>query len=126
MPKRVLSVGQCGFDHGSISGFLRQHFDVTVDGIDDSATALERLRSGGVDLVLVNRVFDRNGDDGLSLIRDIQADESTANVPVMLVSNYPEYQTRAVALGAVSGFGKAELNVADLPDRLAPYLSIDS
>lgn len=123
MSQRVLSVGQCGFDHGSISRFLNQHFDVTVDGIDDAATVLGRLQSGSADLVLVNRVFDRNGDDGLSLIRDIKSNESIADVPVMLVSNYPEWQDRAVALGAVPGFGKAELNAPDLPDRLASLLS---
>lgn len=126
MSKRVLSVGQCGFDHGSISRFLSDHFDAAIEGVDSATVALNRLRADRVDLMLVNRVFDRDGADGLSLIREVKADESLADVPVMLVSNYPEYQERAVALGAVPGFGKAELRAADLRDRLATYLSGDS
>jgi hypothetical protein len=36
--------------------------------------------------------------------------------PVMLVSNYPEYQEKAVAMGALPGFGKAALRE---PETLA-------
>jgi hypothetical protein len=57
-------------------------------------------------LILVNRVLDADGSDGMALIQEFVR---SGTVPVMLVSNYPEYQAKAVALGARPGFGKAAL-----------------
>ena len=107
---RILSVGQCGFDHGSLSRFFDRRFDAKVVGADTRDEALDALRSGPFDLVLVNRVSDRDGSPGLELIRAMKSDPATADVPVMLVSNYPDAQDQAVALGALRGFGKSQLN----------------
>jgi hypothetical protein len=41
----------------------------------------------------------------------------------MLVSNYPDYQARAVALGAAPGFGKQSLGAAPTRELLAKYLA---
>ena len=41
----------------------------------------------------------------------------------MLVSNYPEAQAQAVALGALPGFGKADLGKSRARDALAPILA---
>jgi hypothetical protein len=57
------------------------------------------------------------------VIRAIKAEPTTAAVPVMLVSNYPEYQTQAATLGAVPGFGKADLNRPETLEKLKGYLS---
>ena len=106
---RVLDVGQCGFDHSSISRFLKQVYQAEVTGADTAGEALATLRAGGFDLVLVNRLFDGDGSPGAALIRTIKADPDLANLPVMLVSNYPEAQAEARTLGALPGFGKADL-----------------
>ena len=124
MSKRVLSIGQCGFDHGSISSTLRKQFGAEVVGLDDYDDAARWLKSNGSpDLVLVNRKLDADGGDGLAVIRAIKTEPTTAEVPVMLVSNYPEYQAQAATLGAVPGFGKAELTRADTLEKLKKYLS---
>jgi two-component system chemotaxis response regulator CheY len=119
MKKRVLSVGQCGLDHGNISRALERSFDVQVVPAGTAAEALEQLRGGEFALVLVNRILDANGGSGLEVIRQVRA-ASTA--PVMLVSNYEEAQQEAAAAGAVPGFGKAAVGRPEMLSRVRPFL----
>ncbi len=120
--KRVLSIGQCGFDHGHIAGALRRAFGCEVDAAEGADDALRRIAAARPDLVLVNRVLDADGGDGLEVVRALKADASAADLPVMLVSNYAEYQSQATALGAVPGFGKAELAQTATLEKLRPFL----
>lgn len=123
MSRRVLSVGQCSPDHGSISRFLKSNFDVVIETADLVDEALHTLRSKTVDLVLVNRKLDADYSDGSVLIRAMQADAQLSTVPIMLVSNYPEYQASAVKQGAVQGFGKNDVGTAAAVALLQPYLA---
>jgi two-component system chemotaxis response regulator CheY len=120
---RVLSVGQCGFDHSSISRFLKQAIEAQVDPADSADEALQALRSdpSRYDLVLVNRAFDRGGS-GLDLIRSMREDAKLAEVPVMLVSNHDDAQQQAVELGALPGFGKSDLGDSAVTKRLQDAL----
>jgi two-component system chemotaxis response regulator CheY len=120
---RVLSVGQCGFDHGRIARFLRDAFGAQAEAVDDADEALAALRTGPFALVLVNRVFDGDGSPGLDLIRAIKADGALAGVTTMLVSDLADAQARAVALGALPGFGKADLGRPRAREALAPILA---
>jgi two-component system chemotaxis response regulator CheY len=52
----------------------------------------------------------------------MKQDESLSHIPVMLVSNYPEYQEEAVALGAVYGIGKNELGTPQAITRVQEAL----
>lgn len=122
MGKRVLDVGQCGPDHTAIRG-LMETFGASVERVARPVDALDLLRRGSYDLVLVNRKIDLDYSDGTELIRAMQSDENLRTVPVMLVSNYAQAQSEAVKLGAVRGFGKTALGSADTRDRLAAYLS---
>lgn len=110
MPKKILDVGNCGFDHGNLQAFLAQHFDVELTPAHGADDAKRLLESGSFDLVIVNRKFDRDGGDGIDLIRQIRSNADSAEVPVMLLSNYSRYQEEAITAGAVPGFGKAELD----------------
>src|SRR5262245_41631994 len=105
--KRVLNVGQCYADQGSILRTLRKAFAVEVVAADTTAEAIQILRRESFALVLVNRVLDSDGTAGLELIRQVRTEEGLRPVPVMLVSNYEDAQAEAVAAGAVPGFGKA-------------------
>jgi DNA-binding response OmpR family regulator len=101
---------------------LQRHFGaeaVPVDSLDD---ALAALRAGGFDLVLINRRLEYHGSSGIECIAALKKDEKLAAVPVMLVSNLRDAQRDAMALGALSGFGKAALNEASTVERLAEVL----
>jgi CheY-like chemotaxis protein len=121
--RRVLSVGQCAADHGSISWTLQRAFDAEVVPAASTDEALLKLRQGPYDLVLVNRVFDRDGSPGLDLIAALKADEAVRQVPVMLVSNYEDAQAQAVQAGAVPGFGKSALGQPQMLERVSAFLA---
>ena len=112
---RILDVGQCGLDHGNLARFLSNSYGAEVALADTKGQAMATLRTGEFDLVLVNRVLDLDGSSGLDVIRAIKADPDISHVPVMLVSNYPEAQAEARTLGALPGFGKAELRSGSVP-----------
>jgi two-component system chemotaxis response regulator CheY len=122
MSKRVLSLGQCGADHGSISGVLRDQLRAEVTAAHTFEEALAKLRKGGFDLVLVNRVLDHDGRSGLDFIDRVKGDAQLRGVPVMLVSNYEDAQAEAVARGALPGFGKAALRQPETLERLRTAL----
>ncbi|HET6423612.1 MAG TPA: response regulator [Planctomycetaceae bacterium] len=126
MPRTVLSVGQCVPDASSLNRFLKANFDVQIDTADTAPEALDLLRKGPFDLVLINRKLDADYTDGTEILRQIKADAAMSATPVMIVSNYPEYQDAAVKLGAQYGFGKAELGSTDVITRLQPFLGTRS
>ena len=122
MAKKVALVGHCGPD----SSFLRiavsrAERDIQVVAVDDDSD-LKRVLNDGVDLLLLNRQLDFgfDEDEGVALIRKLRA--AYPNVKTMLVSNYPEAQKEAVALGALPGFGKAELTSETTQARLRAIL----
>lgn len=119
---RVLSVGQCGFDHSSISRFLQGSFGAEVVAAATASEALQSLQQGEYRLVLVNRVGDRDGAPGVALIRQLKADPALRELPVMLVSNYADAQEEAVEAGALRGFGKSDLASPETRTRLAEFL----
>jgi CheY-like chemotaxis protein len=122
MAKRVLDVGNCARDFSSISAFLTRNFDCEVAQAHDAAGALDRLKTGHFDLVLVNRKLDVDYSDGIDVIRQIKADAELSSIPVMLVTNYPDHQDTAVAAGAVRGFGKLEFEKPETRERVAAVL----
>lgn len=124
MSKRVLSVGQCVPDNSALSRMLVRQFGVEVLTADKADDALAALRSGPIDLVLVNRKLDCDYSDGLDIIRQIKADAELKAVPCMLVSNFAEHQDAAVAVGAERGFGKSELEKTETQVRLNEILAV--
>lgn len=120
--KKVLSVGQCNPDHNSIKNYFESTFQCRITRIDSTEEALEELQKNRYDLVLVNRKLDIDYTDGTILVESMQKDENLKTVPIMLVSNYPEFQEEAVKSGAVPGFGKAELGKPSCFQILGKYL----
>ncbi|MDG3005519.1 hypothetical protein [Paludisphaera mucosa] len=123
-PRRILDVGQCDYDHRRIAGFLAKRFDAQVDrahGLDDARGLLENER---YDLVLVNRLMDRDQSPGVDVIKSLKKDAAPelSGVPVMLVSNFPDAQHAAVVAGAEPGFGKADLEKEGTIERLSALL----
>jgi CheY-like chemotaxis protein len=122
MTKRILSVGQCDMDHGSLARFFDKHFDVEIERAALASDALDKLREGKFELVLINRKLDADYSDGTEIIRTLKSDPELSKTPAMLVSNFPEAQQAAIAIGAERGFGKSELSSADVVERLSEFL----
>ncbi len=120
--KKILSVGQCNPDHSSIKTFLTREFDCEITRIDSTEEAIEELKRNRHDLVLVNRKLDIDYTDGTNLIQKLQSDSAFKDIPVLLISNYPEYQEEAVSIGAKYGFGKAEIGKPETIERLSKIL----
>jgi len=123
MPKRVLDVGQCGPDHASIRRFFAANFDgVEIEQAAACDDALALLRHTHFDLVLINRKLDEDYSDGIEVLRVIKSHPEFADLPVMLITNYPEHQDAAIAAGAVCGFGKLEFNDPATKEKVAAAL----
>ncbi len=122
MPKRVLDVGQCSLDHGSIRRLVEAQFGAQVVQAHQIHDALATLRKEAFDLVLVNRKLDTDGDDGLKLVQAMKADAQLSATPVMLVTNFAEHQQTAIAAGAEPGFGKAQLDEPATREKLSRFL----
>jgi CheY-like chemotaxis protein len=120
---RILDVGNCVPDHGTLTRYLTRHFICTVDEAPDGASAMEKLKGQKYDLVLVNRKLDVDYSDGLEVIKAIKADPATREVPVMMITNYPDHQDAAVAAGALRGFGKLEYDEPETLERLKEVLT---
>lgn len=116
--KTVLDVGNCGPDHTSISALLRKHFDVEILRADQADDTFAHLKKHRVDLILINRKLDIDYSDGIEILKQLKQNETTRDIPAMLITNYPEHQQQAVALGALVGFGKLELASPDTLARL--------
>ncbi len=123
MTRKVLDVGQCNADNSRISDLLKKNFQVEVHRSHSHDEAIQAASKTTYDLVLVNRLLDADGTPGMEILASLKKSPSTADVPVMIVSNFQETQDEAVAHGAVAGFGKAELDSEETLSKLAQYLT---
>lgn len=122
MTKRVLDVGNCGPDFGSITRFLTANFDCTVEQAHGPEETLAKLRGGEYALVTINRKLDQDYSDGAEILKQIKADPAIQQTPVMLITNYAEHQDAAVELGAERGFGKLQFGEPETLEKLTPFL----
>ncbi|NLX97397.1 MAG: hypothetical protein GXY83_14605 [Rhodopirellula sp.] len=123
MPKRLLSVGNCSYDDSRIKRMVGEHFDAEIMRASGKTDATEKLGGSRFDLILINRTLGGNPNGGVELIRQIKSAPELANTPVMLLSNYPDCQTAAIAEGAEAGFGKSELDRPSTVEKLRGFLS---
>lgn len=122
---RILSIGQCGYDHRTLSQFLASRLHADVVAADDAEQARELVGREEFDLVLINRIFDMTAENGNELIEAWSRDPPRPGLKLMLVSNLRDAQQRAVAAGALPGFGKAELNDPSTLTALKTGLGLD-
>ncbi|MDZ4817672.1 MAG: response regulator [Planctomycetota bacterium] len=123
MTKRVLDVGNCVPDHMALRRLIEGSFDAVLEQSDDLAETLAAIKDRSFDLIIVNRKLDKDYSDGLAIIQHLKALPAGTTLPVMLLSNYPEYQAEAIAAGAIPGFGKQELGNRETREKLAAILS---
>jgi ActR/RegA family two-component response regulator len=123
MPKRVLDVGNCDMDHGNLRALIEGSFDATLVRCHTAAQALAELRKSPADLLLVNRQLDHDLTEGIEVIRQVKGDERLRDTRCILITNFPEHQQAAAALGAEPGFGKRDLSQPKTRELLSKYLA---
>ena len=122
MSKRILCVGNCVPDNRAITAMIKSHFAAEVTPVDDLPETLEQLRANAYDLVLVNRILDRDGSPGLDVIQQIKAAPDLSETPVMMITDFPRHQQSAQDAGALEGFGKQALYAPKTVSKLAAVL----
>lgn len=123
MKRKLLDVGQCNADHFQISTTLGKFFDIEIQRAHSHDEAITLAMDTPFDLILVNRLLDADGSPAMDVLSSLKATPSTAEIPVMVVSNFEDAQKTAVEAGAVRGFGKAALQDNETKMLLANYLS---
>ena len=113
-------------DQAAITQLLQTTFDVSVLTADFADESLKILDSHQIDLVLINRKLDSDHSDGLNILSTIKSRPTHQSIPVILVTNYAEWQEKAVGLGAAPGFGKAALYTEETADRIRQALQIST
>ena len=122
MTRKVLDIGQCGPDHWGISNLLLKHFSVEISRAESYDEAIRLARASSYDLILINRLLDADGSPGIDILQTLKSEPTTANMPVMLVSNFEDAQQEAISMGAVRGFGKSQLNNPSTLKALGEFL----
>jgi len=98
---------------------LQKHFDVEFVTADTRQQAND-LIDDQASLILINRIFDFDSDDGIEYIGKIKANFPKLNI--MLISNFSDAQSTAVSAGALDGFGKSKMNDPETIARLKKVL----
>ena len=93
-----------------------------VEVAGDGLTALEKARRDHPDIIFLDLRLPKM--DGLSVLEALRGDPMTANIPVVILSNWDERELveRGVKLGALDHLIKSQTTPARLSQRLADWL----
>ena len=95
MTKTVLDVGNCNPDHSALKDMLMRCYDVSVLRAHELKDALQVLNQQTVDLILINRKLDIDYTDGVEILKHLKRSDAFKQIPVMIITNYPEQQQAA-------------------------------
>ncbi len=115
---KIALVGHCGVDGPRIQARITSILDgADITAANDPET-LKRVCDEGCHLLLFNRELglgfdDELGVDGMAGIR-----ESHPDVKMMLISDRADAQAAAEKIGALPGFGKADLGTSKVEKAL--------
>ncbi len=117
----ILLVGHCGPDAFMLKSMARSFAPgAEIIMVNDEQALVDQL--GAAKLMLVNRVLDGafESEDGIGLI---EQHAQRAAGKFMLVSNFDDAQERALAVGAVPGFGKTNMRSDETRERIESALA---
>src|SRR4051794_6252722 len=120
---KIALVGHCGVDGPRIEAQLNsivESADVTMANDPD---ALARVVDGGVDLLLFNRElgFGFDDEEGVDVMAEVHREHP--EIKLMLISDYADAQKAAQQVGALPGFGKADLGTSKVEKAIKNALS---
>ena len=121
--KRVGLVGHCTPDSSHLTMAVTAAVpDAKVIRVTND-DGVDQLLKEGVELLLVNRKMEPGYAEeiGTDYIRRLRAKHP--NVRLMLISNFPDAIEESIKLGALRGFGKAELLTPATKQKLQEALA---
>ncbi len=89
---RILLADENDDNRLAIARAIERLTDLVVEGVTDGPAALEKLRGGGYDLVLLE--VNLPGLDGFEVCRRLRSDPQTQQLPVLFLTAMP-YQTES-------------------------------
>ena len=112
-------------DDASVAQMYRLKLELdgyVVEVAGDGLAALEKARSTHPDIIFLDIRLPKL--DGLGVLEALRADESTAHIPVVILSNWNEKELveRGVRLGALDHMIKSQTTPSRLSQRLADWL----
>ena len=120
---KIALVGHCGIDGPRIQAQITQILDNADVAMANDPDALDAVVGKGVDLLLFNRElgFGFEDEQGVDVMAELR--ESHPDLKMMLISDYPDAQAAAKEIGALPGFGKADLGTPKVEKALKNALS---
>ena len=93
-----------------------------VDVAGDGIVALEKARALAPDIIFLDIRLPKL--DGIGVLEALRADESTAGIPVVILSNWNEKELveRGARLGALDHMIKSQTTPTKLSQRLSDWL----
>lgn len=87
-----------------------------TEAVSDGETALERIRKGGLDLIVLDLILPRR--DGFSILEELR--KSGISTPVVVASNLGQEEdlSRAMALGAKAYFVKSDIQISQIAEQI--------
>jgi len=115
--RRVLLAEDDRFLRRAAEARLRRH-GLEVLTAADGEEALRLARAEPLDLILLDVVMPKL--QGFEVLKALKQDETTAHIPVIVLSNLGQERdvAQAKALGALAFLVKAHLSLQDLVDRV--------
>jgi CheY-like chemotaxis protein len=112
-------------DDASVAQMYRLKLELDgyiVDVAGDGLVALEKARTSHPDIIFLDLRLPKM--DGLGVLEALRADPTTANIPVVILSNWNEQELveRGVKLGALDHLIKSQTTPARLSQRLPGWL----
>ena len=112
-------------DDASVAQMYRLKLELdgyTVDVAGDGLVALEKARALHPDIIFLDIRLPKM--DGLTVLETLRAHDSTASIPVVILSNWNEKELveRGIKLGALDHLIKSQTTPARLSERLKGWL----
>jgi len=112
-------------DDASVAQMYRLKLELdgyTVHVVADGLSALEKARALHPDIIFMDIRIPKL--DGLTVLERLRADDTTTDIPVVILSNWNEKELveRGVKLGALDHLIKSQTTPARLSNRLKEWL----
>ncbi|MBS3077208.1 response regulator [Candidatus Pacearchaeota archaeon] len=100
--KKVLIVGPCYADAQSLKKSLGSEFSTSIMDVTKAEEAKNILRQRKIDLILISKFLVGDKSPGMEFLSYIK--ENNPEIPVVLLTRFPETQKEALEKGAAASF----------------------